>query len=231
MALCAEFLGSMLFSFTGSALLSVALASPTDPNVVMAALGNAAGITVAGTHITRATHAQAEHAEPAQLRSSLLPYKLSKRTRIFVFTVVLYDVVQPSSDRLNLPLVTPHSNRSIFDAPEVVVHHRRVSLQCTALLTSLAVTSPLLSLSERWSVDISALSKVRYWCARRINTDHLLASTCWISNALAAMCICSLSVCLTYTGTQLTLATWGVADDADKACICLVTLSAMYAPV
>ncbi|KAA6418398.1 MAG: hypothetical protein FRX49_11654 [Trebouxia sp. A1-2] len=60
MALCAEFLGSMLFSFTGSALLSVALASPTDPNVVMAALGNAAGITVAvycaanisGGHIT-----------------------------------------------------------------------------------------------------------------------------------------------------------------------------------
>ncbi len=30
---------------------------------------------------------------------------------------------------------------------------------------------------------------------------------------------------------QLTLATWGVADDADKACICLVTLSTMYAPV
>ena len=36
---------------------------------------------------------------------------------------------------------------------------------------------------------------------------------------------------LAYTGMQLTLATWGVADDADKACICLVTLSAMYAPV
>ena len=85
MALCAEFLGSMLFSFTGSALLSVALASPTDPNVVMAALGNAAGITVAGTRITitRATHTQAEHAEPAQLRSLLLPYKLSKRTPEF----------------------------------------------------------------------------------------------------------------------------------------------------
>ena len=30
---------------------------------------------------------------------------------------------------------------------------------------------------------------------------------------------------------QLTLAIWGVADDADKVCICLVTLSAMYAPV
>ena len=29
---------------------------------------------------------------------------------------------------------------------------------------------------------------------------------------------------------QLTLTTWGVADDADKACTCLVTLSAMYAP-
>lgn len=64
MALCAEFLGSMLFSFTGSALLSVALADATDPNVVMAALGNAAGITVAGTHMTRATHSQTGHAEP-----------------------------------------------------------------------------------------------------------------------------------------------------------------------
>lgn len=30
---------------------------------------------------------------------------------------------------------------------------------------------------------------------------------------------------------QLTLAIWGVADDADQACIFLVTLSAMYAPV
>ena len=49
MALCAEFLGSMLFSFTGSALLSVALANPDDPNVVMAALGNGAGIAIAGT--------------------------------------------------------------------------------------------------------------------------------------------------------------------------------------
>ena len=48
MALCAEFLGSMLFSFTGSALLSVALADAAEPNVVMAALGNAAGITIAG---------------------------------------------------------------------------------------------------------------------------------------------------------------------------------------
>jgi len=48
MALCAEFLGSMLFTFTGSALLSVALADPKNPNVVLAALGNAAGITVAG---------------------------------------------------------------------------------------------------------------------------------------------------------------------------------------
>ncbi|DBA82268.1 TPA: hypothetical protein ACH3X2_000536 [Trebouxia sp. C0005] len=48
MALCAEFLGSMLFTFTGSALLSVALADPENPNVVLAALGNAAGITIAG---------------------------------------------------------------------------------------------------------------------------------------------------------------------------------------
>ena len=48
MALGAEFLGSMLFSFTGSALLSVALADKSDPNVVMAALGNGAGIAVAG---------------------------------------------------------------------------------------------------------------------------------------------------------------------------------------
>ncbi|KAL0039983.1 hypothetical protein WJX79_001515 [Trebouxia sp. C0005] len=60
MALCAEFLGSMLFTFTGSALLSVALADPENPNVVLAALGNAAGITIAvycaanisGGHIT-----------------------------------------------------------------------------------------------------------------------------------------------------------------------------------
>lgn len=49
MALCAEFLGSCLFSFTGSALLSVALANPEEPNVVMAALGNGAGIAIAGT--------------------------------------------------------------------------------------------------------------------------------------------------------------------------------------
>ena len=48
MALCAEFLGSMLFTFTGTALLSVAKADPANPNVVLAALGNAAGITVAG---------------------------------------------------------------------------------------------------------------------------------------------------------------------------------------
>lgn len=48
MALCAEFLGSCLFSFTGSALLSVALANPDDPNVVMAAIGNGAGIAIAG---------------------------------------------------------------------------------------------------------------------------------------------------------------------------------------
>lgn len=48
MALCAEFLGSCLFSFTGSALLSVALANPEEPNVVMAALGNGAGIAIAG---------------------------------------------------------------------------------------------------------------------------------------------------------------------------------------
>lgn len=60
MALCAEFLGSCLFSFTGSALLSVALANPSEPNVVMAALGNGAGIAIAvycaanisGGHIT-----------------------------------------------------------------------------------------------------------------------------------------------------------------------------------
>lgn len=52
MALCAEFLGSCLFSFTGSALLSVALEDPEAPNVVMAALGNGAGIAVAGTAST-----------------------------------------------------------------------------------------------------------------------------------------------------------------------------------
>ena len=51
MALCAEFLGSMLFSFTGSALLSVALANPEEPNVVMAALGNGAGIAIAGIFV------------------------------------------------------------------------------------------------------------------------------------------------------------------------------------
>ncbi len=84
MALCAEFLGSMLFSFTGSALLSVALADATDPNVVMAALGNAAGITIAGTHMARATHTQAGHAKPARLRSSLLLYNLSKHIREYL---------------------------------------------------------------------------------------------------------------------------------------------------
>ena len=63
MALCAEFLGSMLFSFTGSALLSVAKADPSDPNVVLAALGNAAGITIAGTTPTAVTVA-----ESAELR-------------------------------------------------------------------------------------------------------------------------------------------------------------------
>ena len=48
MALGAEFLASMLFTFTGSALLSVAKANPADPNIVMAALGNGAGIAIAG---------------------------------------------------------------------------------------------------------------------------------------------------------------------------------------
>ncbi len=124
-----------------------------------------------GYHYSRYTYDQG-HAHASWTRIACSTAKLTAalqafrtHTRTFAFRVVLYDVVQPSSDRLNLPLVTNHSNRSIFDAPEVIVHHRRVSLQCTALLTSLAVTSPLLSLSERWSVDISALSKVRYWCA------------------------------------------------------------------
>jgi len=134
-----------------------------------------------GYHCSRYTYDQG-HALANWTRRACLTAKLTAALQavkahpsIFVFSVVLYDVVQPSLDRLSLPFVTTHSNRSIFDAPEVVVHHRRVSLQCTALLTSLAVTSPLLSLSERWSVDISGLSKVRYWCARRIHTDHLLA--------------------------------------------------------
>ncbi len=52
MALSAEFLASMLFTFTGSALLSVAKADPDNPNIVMAALGNGAGITIAGGVLT-----------------------------------------------------------------------------------------------------------------------------------------------------------------------------------
>ena len=47
-ALLAEFLGSMLFSFTGSAILYVALNVFTEPNIVMAALGNGFALTVAG---------------------------------------------------------------------------------------------------------------------------------------------------------------------------------------
>ena len=54
-AICAEFLGAMLFAFTGSALLSVAKADPANPNVVLAALGNAAGITIAGEARTLST--------------------------------------------------------------------------------------------------------------------------------------------------------------------------------
>ena len=71
MALCAEFLGSMLFSFTGSALLSVALADADNPNVVMAALGNAAGITVAG-NLSTWTSSHANPTASCICRSCLL---------------------------------------------------------------------------------------------------------------------------------------------------------------
>ena len=81
MALCAEFLGSMLFAFTGSALLSVAKADPSNPNVVLAALGNAAGITIAGTTLTAFTMAGSA---VQQFRCSSRPLCMLCRIETFI---------------------------------------------------------------------------------------------------------------------------------------------------